>query len=169
MLESVDGQMKLEAADEEPNVRGDRLDLLAVVRGLEALDQPSRVTLVTPSAYVSRGLRSGMEQWKEAGWQWERFGEMAPIKNYDLWRRIDQALKYHEVEVRNWRLDPPARAEKSPQVDASQPVATNSQPRGRVVWKTRALRAIGAVRRLVAETATRFSPRRLPGRQSVVA
>jgi ribonuclease HI len=105
VLESVDGSSKLEAADEEPQVQGDRLDLLAVVRGLEALDQPSRVTLVTPSRYVCRGLRFGLDEWRETDWQWERFGQMTPVKNRDLWRRVDRALKFHEVEVRNWRYE----------------------------------------------------------------
>src|SRR5438128_1914668 len=81
VLESLDGVEKLEADDEEPLAQGDRLELLAVVRGLEALDQPSRVTLVTPSRYVSRGLRFGLEQWRESGWLWERFGRMTPVKN----------------------------------------------------------------------------------------
>ena len=111
VLESVDGSQKLEAADEEPEAHGDRLDLLAVVRGLEALDQPSRVTLVTPSQYVSRGLRFGLVEWRETDWQWERFGQMTPVKNRDLWQRVDQALRYHAVEVRNWRFD---AAEGSP-------------------------------------------------------
>lgn len=105
VLEAVDGSMKLEAADEEPEARGDRLDLLAVVRGLEALDQPSRVTLLTPSQYVSRGMRFGLEQWRETDWQWERFGQLTPVKNWDLWQRVDRALNFHEVEVRGWRID----------------------------------------------------------------
>lgn len=108
VLESLDGSAKLEAADEEPEVQGERLELLAVVRGLEALDQPSRVTLVTPSQYVSRGIRNGLAAWRESNWQWERFGKMAPVKNHDLWQRIDQALQYHSVDCRTWRFDAPA-------------------------------------------------------------
>ena len=49
VLESVDGSSKLEATDEEPELDPERLELLAIVRGLEALDQPSQVTLVTRS------------------------------------------------------------------------------------------------------------------------
>jgi ribonuclease HI len=109
VLESVDGASRLEAADEESPTDPGRLELLAVVRGLEALDQPSRVTLVTPSRYVSRGLRFGLAQWRENDWQWERFGEMTRIKNWDLWQRIDRALCYHRVECRTWRFDPPDR------------------------------------------------------------
>lgn len=107
VLESIDGREKLEAADDEPDAQGDRLELLAVVRGLEALDQPSRVTLITQSRYVSRGIRSGLAEWRAADWQWERFGEMTPVKHDDLWRRIDQALKYHQVECRTWKFESP--------------------------------------------------------------
>lgn len=105
VLESVDGATKIEAADAEPRQEGERLELLAIVRGLEALDQPSRVTLVTSSRYVSRGLRFGLENWRENDWQWERYGQMTPIKNSDLWRRIDQAMQYHLVECRSFRCE----------------------------------------------------------------
>lgn len=104
-LESVDGTDELEAADDEPELDGPRLELLAVVRGLEALDQPSRVTLVTPSQYVSRGLRFGLDAWRGNDWQWERFGEMTPVSDRDLWQRVDRALHYHQVECRTWRID----------------------------------------------------------------
>ncbi len=114
ILESVDGGSRFEATDqEEPMDRG-RMELLAVVRGLEALDQPSRVTLVTSSRYVSRGLRFGLEQWRENDWHWERFGEMTPIRNGDLWQRIDRALQYHEVECRLWRFDLAERPLRGP-------------------------------------------------------
>ncbi|MEX2027052.1 MAG: RNase H family protein [Pirellulaceae bacterium] len=102
VLESADGAARLEAADEEA-ASAQRLELLAIVRGLEALDQPSRVTLVTGSRYVSRGIRFGLTQWREDGWQWERYGEMSPVKDHDLWRRVDQALQFHEVECRSVR------------------------------------------------------------------
>lgn len=107
VLEAVDGSARFEAADEEPDAEPERLDLLAVVRGLEALDQPSRVTVVTPSRYVSRGFRFGLNEWRENDWLWERFGAMAPVKNDDLWRRVDRAMRYHKVECRTWRFDLP--------------------------------------------------------------
>ena len=95
----------LEAFDEEPGVQGERLELLAVIRGLEALDQPSRVTLVTSSRGVSRGLRFGLAEWRTNNWQWERFGRRVPVKNHDLWQRVDRALQFHRVECRTWRID----------------------------------------------------------------
>lgn len=106
LLESLQGETVVEAADEEPGMQGERLELLAVIRGLEALEQPSRVTLVTSSRQVSRGFRFGISEWRNNNWQWERYGRRVPVKNSDLWQRIDQALKFHRVECRTWRIDP---------------------------------------------------------------
>lgn len=105
VLESADGEALLEVDADETQADQERLDLLAVVRGLEALDQPSRVTLVTSSPYVNHGFRYGLEEWRENDWLWERFGEMTPIKNADLWRRVDRALRFHRVDCRSWRFD----------------------------------------------------------------
>lgn len=104
VLERMDGSGRIEVADEEPEVRGERLQLLAVVRGLEALEQPSRVTLITPSSYVGRGIRNGLAVWRDNDWKWERFGEMIPVKNIDLWKRIDHALDFHAVDCRVWNF-----------------------------------------------------------------
>jgi ribonuclease HI len=110
VLQSVGSEERLTAADSESSARRSRLELLAVVRGLEALDGPSRVTLLTRSRYVSRGIRRQLSQWREHHWQWERFGSMAPIRDYDLWRRIDRALEYHSVECCVWQAnEAPAR------------------------------------------------------------
>lgn len=113
VLRSAAGQKVLEADDEEP-ASPERLELLAIVRGLEALDQPSRVTLVTASRNVQHGFHFGLSCWRDSGWHWERFGKMAPVKNADLWRRIDRALDIHVIECRCSRtkaaddLNPPA-------------------------------------------------------------
>jgi len=119
VLETVDGDIRFEAADEESESEEGRLALLAVVRGLEALEQPSRVTVVTPSRYVSRGFLFGLGEWRDNGWRWERFGEMTPIKNRDLWQRIDRAMQYHQVECRVWRFDVPDTPEPAPEPAAS--------------------------------------------------
>jgi ribonuclease HI len=156
VLETVDGSSRLEAADEEADLPENRLELLAVVRGLEALGQPSRVTLVTPSRYVNRGFRYGLDQWRENGWCWERFGEMTPIKNRDLWQRVDRAMQYHQVECRVWRFDLPekhvgrpkaARATRSAQRAplGRHPSTTSRRP-------SLARKAVGLLRRLVSET-----------------
>ena len=100
VIRAHDGSTALEASDAESEVSRDRLELLAIVRGLEALDQPSSVTIITSSRYIQRGLLHGLVNWRENGWQWERFGQLAPVKNADLWRRIDHAMSFHAVRCR---------------------------------------------------------------------
>jgi ribonuclease HI len=133
VLQSIDGSRQFEAGDDEPDVQGERLELLAVVRGLEALEQPSRVTLVTPSKYVNRGLAYGLDEWRANDWQWEHYGEMVPVKNRDLWQRVDRALSYHELECQTWRFDLPHGA-----VDGCR---TKAQSAGTVRLGPRGLRA----------------------------
>ncbi len=99
------GETALEAADDEPEAGTERLELLAVVRGLEALESPSRVTLLSGSRHIRRGLESGLAQWRENGWQWERYGRMTPVKNGDLWRRLDRLLQIHAIDCRPTRLN----------------------------------------------------------------
>lgn len=106
VLRASDGSERLEVEDIEPHVRGERLELLTVVRGLEALEHPARVTLITRSTYVREGIRYGLPEWRRNRWRWESFGEMIPVKNCDLWQRVDRAFGFHEVECRRWRLDP---------------------------------------------------------------
>jgi ribonuclease HI len=104
-LQSAAGEEELSASDTELNSRTSRLELLAVVRGLEAIDRPAHVTLLTASRYVSRGIRRQLNEWREDNWQWERFGEMVPIRDRDLWQRVDHALRYHTVECCEWTAD----------------------------------------------------------------
>ena len=108
----ADGSVQLEAADEESGSDAERLQLLALVRGLESLEQPAQLTLSTSSRYVLRGLDFGLDAWRDTNWQWEAFGMMVPVKNDDLWQRVDQALSIHEivnntraVAGRTWRID----------------------------------------------------------------
>ena len=114
-LQRESGDTALEASDDEPEASPERLELLAIVRGLEALDQPSRVTLVTASRSVQRGLSFGLAQWRENDWHWERYGRMTPVKNGDLWQRLDRLLEIHSVKCRPSRsasaddLAPPPR------------------------------------------------------------
>lgn len=105
VLQPLNGKNQIEANDDEPGAAGDRLELLALVRGLEALDQPSQVTVLTRSRAIQSGIRFGIENWRENAWQWERFGQMTPVKNQDLWKRIDHALQIHTVICRAWKCD----------------------------------------------------------------
>lgn len=100
VLENVETGERIEACDTETVSHPDRTSLIAVMRGLEALDQPSRVTLITTNRYVARGLQYGLVEWRENDYCWEHFGSVQPVRNADLWRRIDGALRYHEVHCR---------------------------------------------------------------------
>ena len=124
VLRSSNGAERVVADDVDPDARGERLELLTVVRGLEALGQPSRVTLMTPSPYVREGIRFGLAEWRRNGWCWEAFGQMTPVKNCDLWQRMDRALRFHQVECRHWRIDAAHRPKGG--CEASDPPAERS-------------------------------------------
>ncbi|MEM9185151.1 MAG: RNase H family protein [Planctomycetota bacterium] len=102
MLHAVDSDHNIFAGDQEPDMTSERLALMAAIRGLEALDQPSRVKLVSTSAYVRRGLSRGLPEWRCNNWKWERFGRLEPIRDEGLWRRVDAALAHHRVSLRGW-------------------------------------------------------------------
>ncbi|HEV7282204.1 MAG TPA: RNase H family protein [Pirellulaceae bacterium] len=122
-LESLDGASRIEADDVDDDARLDRLNLLAVVRGLEALEGPSRVTLLTMSWYVRRGFSEGLELWRQNNWRWETFGQMTSVTNEDLWRRVDRALQFHIVQCRTWRLD----ASEAPAPHLAVPVSSSTR------------------------------------------
>jgi len=105
LLRRTDAPEEFEATDIEANVRGQRLELLAIVRGLEALEQPSAVTLMTASCSVREGISYGLKLWRENDWRWERFGDLVPVKNRDLWQRVDRALGFHKIDCHTWRID----------------------------------------------------------------
>lgn len=111
VLEDIVTGEKTEASDCEPSDHLDRTSLLAVTRGLEALEQPSRVTLITTSRYVARGLQYGLVEWREHDYCWEHFGSTQPIRNADLWKRVDVALRFHEVQCRWMSQESPLRDE----------------------------------------------------------
>jgi ribonuclease HI len=106
VLTAADGSATWEAHDEEPQLRGERLELLAVVRAMESLDQPSIVTLAQGARSVRRVLGEGLDEWRRNGWMWECYGELVPIKNRDLWQRLDRTLAFHRLETRRiFRID----------------------------------------------------------------
>jgi len=100
VLENVETGERSEATDIEPSFATDRCALVSVLRGLESLEQPSRVTLVTTSRYVTRGLQYGLTEWRDNDFSWEHFGAVQPIRNADIWRRIDRTLAFHQVQCR---------------------------------------------------------------------
>ena len=97
-LESSDGQPVFDAGDTE---LGDlnRLTLLAAVRGLEAIDGPSSVTLLSHNRYLVRSLSDSLPRWRENNFVWEHFGRRIDVQHADLWRRVARALFIHRVEA----------------------------------------------------------------------
>ena len=72
-----------------------RMELTAAIEALEALRRPCRIRLSTDSTYVKNGITQWIEGWKRKGWK-TRNGK--PVKNVDLWRRLDRAASPHRVE-----------------------------------------------------------------------
>lgn len=107
-----------EIGGREPWTTNNRMELLAAIHGLEALRRPCRVRLVTDSTYVRDGITRWIAAWKRRGW---RTAGGQPVKNVDLWERLDAAASGHDVEwvwtrghsghPENERVDRRARAE----------------------------------------------------------
>ncbi|MEM6473316.1 MAG: ribonuclease HI, partial [Planctomycetota bacterium] len=98
VIEAADGAVLLEADDTE---FGDinRLTLLAAVRGLESLDGPSSITLLSRNRYLIRSLSVGLPRWRQNDFRWDHFGRSVDVQNADLWRRIDRTLGIHHVQA----------------------------------------------------------------------
>ena len=83
----------------EARTTNNRMELMGVIRGLEALKRPCRVELVTDSQYVAKGISEWMPKWKRQGWKRKEGHQLKPVVNEDLWRRIDELVGIHRVEV----------------------------------------------------------------------
>ena len=80
----------------EAETTNNRMELLAAISALEALERPSDITIVTDSAYVKNGIQGWIDGWKRNGW---KTAAKKPVKNVDLWERLDEARRRHRV---NW-------------------------------------------------------------------
>jgi ribonuclease HI len=81
----------------EAHTTNNRMELLAAISALEALKRECGVDLHTDSQYLRQGVTSWIHGWKRNGW---RTADKKPVKNEDLWRRLDEATQRHEIE---WR------------------------------------------------------------------
>jgi ribonuclease HI len=91
------GSVEKELCGGERATTNNRMELTAVIMALEALKRPARVCITTDSQYVKRGVTEWMAGWKRNGW---RTAAREPVKNRDLWERLDLALAGHDVA---WR------------------------------------------------------------------
>ena len=79
----------------EPLTTNNRMELMAAIQALEALNRPCRVDLHTDSKYVMQGITEWIRGWKARGW---KTADKKPVKNDDLWKRLDEARLRHEVK-----------------------------------------------------------------------
>ncbi|MDX1381428.1 MAG: ribonuclease HI [Xanthomonadales bacterium] len=81
----------------ERQTTNNRMELMAVIQALETLKRPCDVVLYTDSVYVMKGMTEWLEQWKRRNW---RTADRKPVKNVELWQRLEEAIRRHRVD---WR------------------------------------------------------------------
>ena len=79
----------------EVETTNNRMELLAAIKALNALNGPREVTLYTDSTYVMKGINEWLPEWKKRGW---KTSAKKPVKNKDLWEALDQAILPHKIE-----------------------------------------------------------------------
>lgn len=124
------GDVETELCGGEPETTNNRMELLAVIEALQALAQPVEARVYTDSQYVQKGISEWIHDWKRRGWKTAGKG---PVKNEDLWRRLDALASGHAVEWRwvkghaghpdNERVDALARAGLEQSRQAGKPVS----------------------------------------------
>lgn len=90
-------QHEKEIMGSENNTTNNRMELMAAISALESLKQPCLVELYTDSQYLRDGITSWIKGWKNRGW---RTSNKKPVKNVDLWQRLDAATALHTI---NWQ------------------------------------------------------------------
>ena len=100
------GDTERELSGGEAHTTNNRMEILAAIEALEVLKRPCRVDLFTDSQYLRQGITEWIHGWKARGW---RTADKKPVKNEDLWRRIDIARERHDVRwpwVKGHAADP---------------------------------------------------------------
>ena len=92
----MSGKHRKELSGGEPETTNNRMEMMAVINGAEALKRGCSVDIHTDSKYVMQGMTEWLDGWKQRGW---KTASKQPVKNVDLWQRLEQALDRHEV---NW-------------------------------------------------------------------
>jgi ribonuclease HI len=89
------GGVEKELSGGEAATTNNRMELMAAIAGLEALKRPCRVKLYTDSQYLRDGITRWLPAWKARGW---RTADKKPVKNIDLWQRLEAAAAVHEID-----------------------------------------------------------------------
>ena len=88
------GDAEKELSGGEKETTNNRMELMAAISALEALKKPSKLTIVTDSNYVKDGITKWIHGWKKNGW---RNSAKKPVKNAELWQRLDEATRRHDI------------------------------------------------------------------------
>ena len=97
VMRHLPSKKEKEDAGGEPETTNNRMELMAVIKGLEALKRPCLVEIFTDSEYVRRGLLDWMAKWKANGWQRKEGNKFKPVKNVEIWQRLDELIQLHDV------------------------------------------------------------------------
>jgi len=89
------GKHRKELSGGERETTNNRMEMMAIIRGAEALKKGCSVDIYTDSTYVMKGMTEWLEDWKARGW---RTASKQPVKNVDLWQRLEKVLDRHEVK-----------------------------------------------------------------------
>ena len=94
---------EMEQSGYDPETTNNRMELMAVIRGLETLKRPTTVELVSDSTYVGQGMTEWMPKWKQNGWRRRAQSKWKEVKNVELWKRLDELLATHQVQFTHIR------------------------------------------------------------------
>ena len=91
----IAGENERELSGAETRTTNNRMELMAVIRALDALKRPVQGRVYTDSQYVRQGVLEWLTQWKKRGW---KTADKKPVKNQDLWQALDELVQRHELE-----------------------------------------------------------------------
>lgn len=89
---------EMEKAGGERETTNNRMELMAVIQGLQTLSRPCNIELFTDSVYVGKGISEWMPNWKKNNWRRKEGKSWKPVKNDDLWKQLDEELQKHRVK-----------------------------------------------------------------------
>jgi ribonuclease HI len=89
------GAVEKELNGSEEHTTNNRMELMAAIRGIEAVKRPCEIHLHTDSEYLRQGITTWIHSWKKKGW---KTADKKPVKNVDLWQRLETAIETHDVK-----------------------------------------------------------------------
>jgi ribonuclease HI len=93
------GEHEKELYGAEPETTNNRMELMAAIKALESLKRPCEIILTTDSVYLQKGITQWLSDWKRRGW---KTADKKPVKNRDLWERLDRAVQAHHGIKWHW-------------------------------------------------------------------